>query len=165
MPGPSIISSFFFHCDLANTHANTAPSLSVNTLDQQLDRAYDQYTSRESDLRKNSFLQSLKGERGALYSPLRPTLTKSTAQNQVLFYNLLTRHLEEMARPPSLDPFSSDANLRRSSPSSTPRQKPTPSPATHTSSVAQRASTSPLRPPIKWRSISSRPVKEGISIW
>lgn len=34
---------------------------SVNTLNQQVERAYDQYKSRESDLRKNSFLQSLKG--------------------------------------------------------------------------------------------------------
>ncbi|KAJ9092790.1 hypothetical protein QFC21_006665 [Naganishia friedmannii] len=51
----------------------------VNTLEQQLERAYDQYQNRKSDIRKNSFLQSLK------------------VQNQVLFYNLLTKHLEEMA--------------------------------------------------------------------
>lgn len=32
----------------------------VDTLDDQVKRAYQQYQSRESDLLKNSFLQSLK---------------------------------------------------------------------------------------------------------
>ena len=34
----------------------------VDTLDEQVARAYQQYQSRESDLLKNSFLQSLKCE-------------------------------------------------------------------------------------------------------
>lgn len=50
----------------------------VNTLDEQCQRAYDQLSSRETPLRKNSFLQSLK------------------EQNSVLFYQLLLRHLKEL---------------------------------------------------------------------
>ncbi|ODN94753.1 malate dehydrogenase (oxaloacetate-decarboxylating) [Cryptococcus wingfieldii CBS 7118] len=50
----------------------------ADTLDEQVTRAYEQYQSRESDLLKNSFLQSMK------------------AQNWTLFYALLNRHLEEM---------------------------------------------------------------------
>ncbi|KAK1922115.1 hypothetical protein DB88DRAFT_497231 [Papiliotrema laurentii] len=50
----------------------------VDTLEQQLERAYSQYRERQSDIHKNSFLQSMK------------------AQNWVLFYALLTTHLEEM---------------------------------------------------------------------
>jgi malate dehydrogenase (oxaloacetate-decarboxylating) len=50
----------------------------VNTLDEQCQRAYDQLLSRDTALRKNSFLQSLK------------------EQNTVLFYQLLLRHLREL---------------------------------------------------------------------
>jgi hypothetical protein len=50
----------------------------VNSLDQQCQRAYDQLSSRDGPLRKNSFLQSLK------------------EQNLVLFYQLLRRHLKEL---------------------------------------------------------------------
>jgi malate dehydrogenase (oxaloacetate-decarboxylating) len=50
----------------------------VNTLDEQCQRAYDQLSSRETPLRKNSFLQSLK------------------EQNSVLFYQLLLRNLKEL---------------------------------------------------------------------
>jgi malate dehydrogenase (oxaloacetate-decarboxylating) len=50
----------------------------VNTINEQCDRAYDQLNSRESPLRKNSFLQSLKD------------------QNWVLYYALLSRHLREL---------------------------------------------------------------------
>jgi malate dehydrogenase (oxaloacetate-decarboxylating) len=50
----------------------------VNTLDDQCRRAYDQLLSRDTPLRKNSFLQSLK------------------EQNSVLFYRLLLRHLKEL---------------------------------------------------------------------
>jgi hypothetical protein len=34
----------------------------VDTLEQQLERAYSQYRERQSDIHKNSFLQSMKGE-------------------------------------------------------------------------------------------------------
>ncbi|KAL5631430.1 hypothetical protein ACGC1H_007077 [Rhizoctonia solani] len=51
---------------------------SVQTLDKQCKRAYQQYSSRESAVLKNSFLQSLK------------------QQNWVLYYSLLARHLKEM---------------------------------------------------------------------
>ncbi|KAH9176856.1 hypothetical protein EDB89DRAFT_1936871 [Lactarius sanguifluus] len=50
----------------------------VNTLDEQCQRAYDQLLSRDTPIRKNSFLQSLK------------------EQNSVLFYQLLLRHLREL---------------------------------------------------------------------
>ncbi|KZS90064.1 hypothetical protein SISNIDRAFT_415881 [Sistotremastrum niveocremeum HHB9708] len=50
----------------------------VATLDQQCDRANEQLKGRESNIRKNSFLQSLK------------------AQNWVLYYSLLSRHLREL---------------------------------------------------------------------
>ncbi|CAE6459169.1 unnamed protein product [Rhizoctonia solani] len=51
---------------------------SVQTLEKQCQRAYHQYSSRESPVLKNSFLQSLK------------------QQNWVLYYSLLSRHLKEM---------------------------------------------------------------------
>ncbi|KAI9454914.1 hypothetical protein BJY52DRAFT_1282703 [Lactarius psammicola] len=50
----------------------------INTLDEQCQRAYDQLLSRDTPIRKNSFLQSLK------------------EQNTVLFYQLLLRHLREL---------------------------------------------------------------------
>ncbi|WVF72985.1 hypothetical protein IAT40_007803 [Kwoniella sp. CBS 6097] len=50
----------------------------VDSLEDQVARAYQQYQSRESDLLKNSFLQSLK------------------SQNWTLFYALLSKHLVEM---------------------------------------------------------------------
>ncbi|RSH91897.1 NAD-dependent malic enzyme, mitochondrial [Saitozyma podzolica] len=50
----------------------------VDTLEQQVERAYTQYKSRESDILKNSFLQSMK------------------SQNWTLFYALLERHTTEM---------------------------------------------------------------------
>ncbi|KAF6833688.1 NAD-dependent malic enzyme, mitochondrial [Colletotrichum plurivorum] len=51
---------------------------SVHTLDQQVERAYRQYSTRQDDLAKNTFLTSLK------------------EQNEVLFFRLLQNHLPEM---------------------------------------------------------------------
>ena len=50
----------------------------VATLDEQCQRAYDQLSSQESSLHKNSFLQSLKD------------------QNRVLYFALLGKHLREL---------------------------------------------------------------------
>ncbi len=50
----------------------------VNTLDEQCQRSFDQLLSRDTPLRKSSFLQSLK------------------EQNTVLFYQLIRRHLKEL---------------------------------------------------------------------
>lgn len=50
----------------------------IQTLDQQVQRAYKQYSSRENNLAKNTFLTSLKD------------------QNAVLYYRLLLDHLPEM---------------------------------------------------------------------
>lgn len=50
----------------------------VNTLEQQCQRAYDQLKSQDNDLQKNAFLESLK------------------EQNLVLYYGLLERHLTEL---------------------------------------------------------------------
>lgn len=50
----------------------------VNTLEEQCRRAYDQLAVRDTPLRKNTFLQSMKD------------------QNWVLYYGLLSRHLKEL---------------------------------------------------------------------
>ncbi|KAI0347863.1 hypothetical protein BDW22DRAFT_1349938 [Trametopsis cervina] len=50
----------------------------VNTIDEQCQRAIDQLESQQSDLAKNTFLQSLK------------------EQNWVLYYSLISRHLKEL---------------------------------------------------------------------
>ncbi|CAI7633896.1 unnamed protein product [Penicillium glandicola] len=50
----------------------------IQTLDEQVQRAYQQYQSRADDLAKNTFLASMK------------------AQNEVLYYKLLQTHLKEM---------------------------------------------------------------------
>ena len=50
----------------------------VNTLEEQCDRAYDQYLARDAPLRKNTFLQSLRD------------------QNWVLYYGLISSHLKEL---------------------------------------------------------------------
>lgn len=50
----------------------------VQTLEEQVERAYEQYTRRESDILKNSFMTSLK------------------EQNEVLYYKLIMNHLKEM---------------------------------------------------------------------
>ena len=49
----------------------------VNTVEEQVERAYDQLQGR-SDIGKNSFLQSMK------------------AQNWVLYYSLIGKHLHEL---------------------------------------------------------------------
>ncbi|KAK4096983.1 malic-domain-containing protein [Parathielavia hyrcaniae] len=51
---------------------------SIQTLEQQAQRAYDQYCARTDDLAKNTFLTSMK------------------EQNEVLYFKLLLDHLEEM---------------------------------------------------------------------
>ncbi|OBZ65192.1 NAD-dependent malic enzyme [Grifola frondosa] len=49
-----------------------------NTLEEQCQRAYDQLSTRDQPIRKNTFLQSLKD------------------QNWVLYYGLISRHLKEL---------------------------------------------------------------------
>jgi malate dehydrogenase (oxaloacetate-decarboxylating) len=51
---------------------------SIQTLDQQVQRAYEQYSARPDDLAKNTFLTSMK------------------EQNEVLYFKLLLDHLDEM---------------------------------------------------------------------
>jgi malate dehydrogenase (oxaloacetate-decarboxylating) len=50
----------------------------VQTLDEQVKRAYEQYSSRDSDMAKNTFMTSM------------------SEQNTVLFYRLIHDHLKEM---------------------------------------------------------------------
>jgi malate dehydrogenase (oxaloacetate-decarboxylating) len=50
----------------------------VQTLNEQVRRAYEQYKSRPSDIAKNTFMTSLK------------------EQNEVLYYRLILDHLKEM---------------------------------------------------------------------
>ena len=45
-------------CDIVDACILAHPS--VDTLEQQLERAYAQYKERQSDIHKNSFLQSMK---------------------------------------------------------------------------------------------------------
>ncbi|WWC91722.1 uncharacterized protein L201_006669 [Kwoniella dendrophila CBS 6074] len=73
----------------------------VDTLEEQTERAYIQYQSRESDLLKNSFLASLK------------------SQNWTLYYSLLSKHLIEMFpivyTPTEADAIAEYSNLFRRS--------------------------------------------------
>src|SRR5262249_23235152 len=62
----------------------------VQTLDEQSDRAYDQYQARTGDLAKNEFL-------GALHD-----------RNEVLYYKLLEQHLKAML-PVVYDPVVAQA--------------------------------------------------------
>ncbi|KAJ5813082.1 Malic enzyme NAD-binding [Penicillium robsamsonii] len=57
-------------------HSHLPPN--IQTLDEQVQRAYQQYQSRPDDLAKNTFLASMK------------------AQNEVLYYKLVQTHLKEM---------------------------------------------------------------------
>ncbi|KAF2168467.1 hypothetical protein M409DRAFT_65437 [Zasmidium cellare ATCC 36951] len=50
----------------------------VNTLEDQVKRAYDQYSARRTPLGKNTFMTSMK------------------EQNEVLYYKLIQKHLKEM---------------------------------------------------------------------
>ncbi|EPE24681.1 Aminoacid dehydrogenase-like, N-terminal [Glarea lozoyensis ATCC 20868] len=50
----------------------------IQSLDQQVKRAYQQYSTRQDDLAKNTFMTSMKN------------------QNEVLFYRLIQDHLKEM---------------------------------------------------------------------
>ena len=50
----------------------------INTLEQQVERAYDQYRARRTPLGKNTFMTSLKD------------------QNEVLYYRLILEHIKEM---------------------------------------------------------------------
>ncbi|KAF2263039.1 malic-domain-containing protein [Lojkania enalia] len=50
----------------------------VQTLEEQVERAYEQYSSRPNDLAKNTFMTSMK------------------EQNEVLYYKLILDHLKEM---------------------------------------------------------------------
>ncbi len=54
------------------------PHPTVNTIDDQCQRAYDQLSNHESDLRKNAFMQSMR------------------SQNWVLYYALMQRRLKAL---------------------------------------------------------------------
>jgi malate dehydrogenase (oxaloacetate-decarboxylating) len=56
---------------------------SVQTLEQQTNRAYEQYSTRTSDLSKNTFLTSLKEQNLVLYYRVR-TASKAAARIQML---------------------------------------------------------------------------------
>lgn len=45
---------------------------SIQTLEQQVQRAYQQYTARADDLAKNTFLTSMKEQNEVLYFRVRP---------------------------------------------------------------------------------------------
>ncbi|PWY89204.1 hypothetical protein BO70DRAFT_331081 [Aspergillus heteromorphus CBS 117.55] len=83
--GPSLLHNAHFNKGSAfptperqtfNLHGLLPPH--VQTLDEQVERAYQQYSSRGDDLAKNTFMASMK------------------AQNEVLYYKLIQTHLKEM---------------------------------------------------------------------
>ncbi|PYH90600.1 NADP+-dependent malic enzyme [Aspergillus ellipticus CBS 707.79] len=83
--GPSLLHSAHFNKGSAfPSHERHAFKLQgllpprVQTLEEQVDRAYEQYCSRADDLAKNTFMASMK------------------AQNEVLYYKLIQSHLKEM---------------------------------------------------------------------
>ncbi|KAH9923681.1 uncharacterized protein B0H18DRAFT_878510 [Fomitopsis serialis] len=83
--GESILTSPRFNKGTAfTTRERTAFGLTgrepwrINTLEEQCQRAYDQLSTRDTPIRKNTFLQSLKD------------------QNWVLYYGLIGRHLKEL---------------------------------------------------------------------
>ncbi|CAG7947988.1 unnamed protein product [Penicillium salamii] len=83
--GASVLQSSQFNKGSAfPTHERSAFKLhgflppNIQTLDEQVQRAYQQYSSRADDLAKNTFLSSMK------------------AQNEVLYYKLVQTHLKEM---------------------------------------------------------------------
>ncbi|KAK0207634.1 hypothetical protein IW262DRAFT_1281832 [Armillaria fumosa] len=73
----------------------------VNTLDEQCERAYDQLHARDSPIRKNCYLQSLKN------------------QNWVLYFAFLSRHVRELVpiiyTPTEADAIASYSRLFRRS--------------------------------------------------
>ncbi|QRV94013.1 malate dehydrogenase [Ceratobasidium sp. AG-Ba] len=85
LKGEALLSSSKWNKGLAFTHEERKEfelegrlPHTVASLDHQCQRAYLQFSSRETPILKNSFLQSLK------------------QQNWVLYYSLLGRHLKEM---------------------------------------------------------------------
>ncbi|KAI0789438.1 hypothetical protein C8Q75DRAFT_733682 [Abortiporus biennis] len=73
----------------------------INTIDEQVARAYDQLESHDTDIRKNTFLQSMRD------------------QNWVLYYNLISRNLRELIpiiyTPTEADAISNYSHLFRRS--------------------------------------------------
>lgn len=83
--GDSILTHSRFNKGTAFTHSERKAfgitghlPYRVNTLEEQCARAYDQLSTRDEPLRKNTFMQSLKD------------------QNWVLYYGLLSRHVKEL---------------------------------------------------------------------
>ncbi|OCK83975.1 hypothetical protein K432DRAFT_346078 [Lepidopterella palustris CBS 459.81] len=62
--------------EIFKLHGHLPPN--IQTLEEQVQRAYEQYSSRPNDLAKNTFMTSMK------------------EQNEVLFYRLIHDHLKEM---------------------------------------------------------------------
>lgn len=46
----------------------------IQTLDEQVERAYEQYSSRPDDLAKNTFMASMKAQNEVLYYRVLPSL-------------------------------------------------------------------------------------------
>ncbi|CAG8180395.1 unnamed protein product [Penicillium olsonii] len=67
----------------------------IQTLDEQVQRAYQQYSSRSDDLAKNTFLSSMKAQNEVLYYKVRPE-----AWSRIITFltcnQLVQTHLKEM---------------------------------------------------------------------
>jgi len=56
---------------------------SIQTLEQQVQRAYEQYSTRPDDLAKNTFLTSMKEQNEVLYFKVGPLRTTRVARKHI----------------------------------------------------------------------------------
>ena len=56
---------------------------SIQTLEQQVQRAYEQYSTRPDDLAKNTFLTSMKEQNEVLYFKVGPLRTTRTGKKPI----------------------------------------------------------------------------------
>ena len=69
---------------------------SIQSLEQQSNRAYQQYATRQDDLAKNTFLTSLKEQNEVLYYRVRNQVRRVFSQTMLTGLQLLQDHLSEM---------------------------------------------------------------------
>lgn len=78
LEGPSLLTSSHFNKgsafpkdERAAFKLNGLLPPNIQTLDEQVQRAYQQYSSREDDLAKNTFMASMKAQNEVLYYKVR----------------------------------------------------------------------------------------------
>lgn len=68
----------------------------IQTLDEQVKRAYEQYSSQPDDLAKNTFMASMKAQNEVLYYRVLLPLSVHIATAVLTVYQLIQDHLKEM---------------------------------------------------------------------